>query len=135
MSGPAPRAQPQLHGRDGRQAVILPPRATLRPLLLLLLSEGTGHGYELLEQVQAAGLTKVDTAVVYRCLRAMDEDGLVVSHWEPSVSGPARRTYVVTAQGREVLGLMVADLRETARALEDFLSRYRRSAGADGQTR
>jgi len=55
------------------------PRNYLRPCLLLLLAEGTSHGYELLEQVAALGLGRVDPGRVYHCLRAMDEDGLVRS--------------------------------------------------------
>jgi PadR family transcriptional regulator PadR len=100
------------------------PRNFLRPCLLMLLAEGTGHGYELLDQVHALGLARADPAGVYRCLRAMDEEGLVRSHWQPSVSGPARRTYAITDEGTARLATMSADLAQTARALEHFLDRY-----------
>lgn len=67
------------------------PRNYLRPCLLLLIAEGTSHGYELFDRVGALGLDRVDAGGLYRCLRAMDEEGLVRSTWEPSTSGPARR--------------------------------------------
>lgn len=102
------------------------PRNYLRPCLLLLLAEGTSHGYELLEQVAEFGLDRVDAGGLYRCLRAMDEDGLVRSVWEPSTSGPARRTYTLTAEGRDWLHAVAAPLAEVATALARYQRRYQR---------
>jgi len=99
------------------------PRNFLRPCLLLLIFEGATHGYELLEQVRALGLTSADAAGVYRCLRAMDEEGLLASQWEPSSTGPARRIYTVTPQGRTQLDTMTSRLSDTVEALTRFLDR------------
>jgi PadR family transcriptional regulator PadR len=104
------------------------PRNYLRPCLLLLLAEGTSHGYELLDQVSALGLDRVDPGGLYRCLRAMDEEGLVRSAWEPSVSGPARRTYELTDDGREWLHVVAGSLAEVVRALSTYRRRYQRVA-------
>ncbi len=101
------------------------PRNYLRPCLLLLLAEGTSHGYELLEQVSALGLDRVDPGGLYRSLRAMDEEGLVRSAWQPSASGPARRTYELTAEGREWLHAVAGSLDHVARSLQTYRTRYR----------
>lgn len=106
------------------------PRSYLQPCLLLLLAEGTSHGYELLEQLAALGLHRVDPGRLYRCLRAMDEDGLVRSAWEPSTVGPARRLYVLTDEGRERLQAVAASLEQVGRSLAGFQRRYQRSADA-----
>lgn len=108
------------------------PRSFLRPCLLLLIVEGATHGYELLEQVRALGLASTDAAAVYRCLRTMDEEGLLTSQWEPSSTGPARRTYSLTAKGRVQLRRMTSRLSDTVGALTDFLNRY---DGVTGQVR
>lgn len=100
------------------------PRNYLRPCLLLLLAEGTAHGYELLEQVRDLGLTRPDPGGLYRALRAMDEDGLVRSAWEPSEVGPARRTYTLTEEGRDWLHAWAGSLSEVHRVLGGFLHRY-----------
>lgn len=100
------------------------PRNYLRPCLLLLLAEGTSHGYELLEQVAALGLERVDPGGLYRCLRAMDEEGLVRSTWEPSAAGPARRTYELTDDGREWLHVVAGSLAEVSRSLATYRRRY-----------
>lgn len=102
------------------------PRNYLRPCLLLLLAEGTSHGYELLDQVAALGMDRVDPGGLYRCLRAMDEDGLVRSSWEPSTSGPARRTYALTDEGREWLHALAGSIAEVARALGMYRRRYQK---------
>ncbi|MBA2773721.1 MAG: helix-turn-helix transcriptional regulator [Nocardioidaceae bacterium] len=102
------------------------PRNYLRPCLLLLLAEGTSHGYELLEQVAALGLGRADPGRVYRCLRAMDEDGLVRSEWTPSVSGPARRTYALTDEGSDWLDALAGSLAEVSRALSSYHRRYKK---------
>jgi poly-beta-hydroxybutyrate-responsive repressor len=92
--------------------------------LLLLLAEGTSHGYELLDQVTALGLDRVDPGGLYRCLRAMDEEGLVRSTWAPSTSGPARRTYELTDEGRGWLHVVVGSLGQVVRSLETYRRRY-----------
>jgi len=102
------------------------PRNYLRPALLLLLGEGTSHGYELLEQLTELGLDRPDPGRVYRSLRAMDEDGLVRSEWTPSTTGPARRTYALTSEGRDWLDALAGALAEVSRALGSYQRRYQR---------
>lgn len=101
------------------------PRNYLRPCLLLLLAEGTSHGYELLDQMAELGMDRSDPGRVYRCLRAMDEEGLVHSTWEPSAVGPARRTYTVTDEGREWLHVLAGSVADVSRALTTYQGRYR----------
>lgn len=107
------------------------PRNYLRPCLLLLLGEGTAHGYELMDQVAELGLSKVDPAGLYRCLRAMDEEGLVESRWEPSTVGPARRTYGLTDDGRDWLRGVSESLADLNRVLDLFQRRYGVLEGRD----
>ena len=104
------------------------PRNYLRPCLLLLLAEGTAHGYELLDQVAGLGLDRVDPGGLYRCLRAMEQEGLVRSEWEPSASGPARRTYELTDEGADWLHVMAGSLNDVARSLNAYRRRYQRVA-------
>ena len=100
------------------------PRAYLRPCLLLLLSEGGSHGYDLLDQVRALGLVGADAGGLYRTLRSMERDDLVSSWWEPSQSGPARRTYALTEAGRESLDRSMDALAITQRLAGAVLDRY-----------
>lgn len=107
---------------DGSLATL--PRAYLRPCVLLLLSESSSHGYELLEQLTVLGVERPDPGGMYRALRAMEQEGLVRSWWEPSQAGPARRRYEVTPEGREWLHAWAGALRELRGSLDRYLERY-----------
>lgn len=104
------------------------PRSFLRPCLLLLLKEGAAHGYDLLERLAELGF-RVDPGGLYRTLRSMEGEGLVVSCWEMPVAGPARRTYSLTSEGENWLRLWGGSLRESRRILDGFLVRYEAAVG------
>lgn len=100
------------------------PRNYLRASLLLLIGETPAHGYDLLEQIKDLGLANVDPGGLYRALRVMEQDGLVVSWWEHSSAGPARRSYRLTEEGLEWLHAWAGALREGRRFLTAYLDRY-----------
>jgi poly-beta-hydroxybutyrate-responsive repressor len=107
----------------------------VQPCLLLLLQEGPAHGYSLTEGFQGLGFDEqpVDSSVVYRYLREMEEEGLVASEWDTEASaGPARRVYNITEEGNRALAWWVAGLRETDRVLHSFLSAYDRQVQEEG---
>ena len=110
------------------EAVVEPaallPRNFVRPCVLLLLREQPAHGYELLEQIGGLGLRTIDAGGLYRALRVMEQDGLVVSWWEHSSAGPARRSYRLTEEGAEWLHAWAGALREGRRYLTAYLHRY-----------
>jgi PadR family transcriptional regulator, regulatory protein PadR len=99
------------------------PRNYLRACILLLLGEGPSHGYELLEGMRALGLDRPDPGGLYRALRAMEQEGQVGSWWEPSGSGPPRRSYELTADGRRWLDASSEALRDVRRSLDVYLER------------
>src|ERR671932_1524284 len=69
------------------------------PALLLLLRERPAHGYELLERLpELTGEERVDVGNLYRILRALEDDGLVVSEWRGDLPGPTKRTYELTPE-------------------------------------
>jgi PadR family transcriptional regulator, regulatory protein PadR len=101
------------------------PRDHFRASLLLVLEEVPAHGYDLPGLLRPLGLRATDRGFVYRTLRAMEADGLVASAWDPSPSGPARRTYTVTPAGRDWAAAAAAGLRDTDRHMARWLARYR----------
>lgn len=99
------------------------PKNFLRPCLLLLLAEGPAHGYDLLERLGDFGFSR-DPGGLYRALRTLEREGLVLSRWEVSDSGPDRCRYQVTPMGREWLVAWARTLDETRRILGRFLVRF-----------
>ena len=104
-------------------------RRFLEPCVLLVLHKRDAHGYELAEAVKAFGFDQrspVDASVIYRTLRWLEENQMVVSRWDTqSAAGPARRVYHLTEAGDRYLGAWMADLEETARLLAGFVAEYR----------
>lgn len=123
--------------RRGRSGATYPRRTKsfIQSSLLLLLREEEGHGYALMEGMRRRGLVddSLNTSMVYRSLREMEERGWVVSHWDTEGSGPSRRVYRITPQGGEFLTNWAGDLHEMKGTLERFLETF--EAGRGGEQR
>lgn len=107
-----------------------PPRF-LRPFVLLLLHEHASHGYELIDRMREMGLeySIQDAGYVYRTLRKMETEGLITSQWDTAAAGPAKRVYVITPQGAEVLREWAHTLENIKISLEEFLRLYEELLG------
>ncbi len=81
--------------------------ASLVLLSVLSQSEGPMYGYQiakLLDDNRQDALAMKQGAL-YPVLRSLEKNGLLSSNVEPSVSGPPRRYYTITGDGRETLTL------------------------------
>lgn len=111
-------------GADVRDRLLVP-RSYLDGCLLLLIAESPTHGYDLVERLRELGLVGVDSAAVYRALRALNRDGLLESWWEESGAGPVRRRYRISPDGTEGLEEWAEAVGESAARLQTFLTRHR----------
>lgn len=99
----------------------------LRPSILLLLKQDPSHGYTLIEDLRREGLIDddLDPAVVYRYMREMEDEGLLVSEWDTTGGGVPRRVYHVTPAGEAfALGCM-GNLRRARRRMGRVFRLYR----------
>lgn len=121
-----PHGRYRRQGRGEQEACPRRIHRFLEPCLLLLLHCDEIHGYELLGSLNPFGFTEnpVDLSTVYRLLRSFEDEGLVISRWDTSNSGPARRLYRLTEEGDLCLAWWVEQLRETDRVLHSFLDTY-----------
>jgi PadR family transcriptional regulator, regulatory protein PadR len=94
------------------------------PGVLLLLRERPVHGYELLEQLPELTGERVDMGNLYRFLRLLEADGIVRSEWDDEASGPSKRVYELTGEGRALLDYWADALRESQTRIDGFLQRY-----------
>ncbi len=76
-------------------------------VLLAVLEQSAAdlYGYEIAKQLQKAhaGEPLFKEGTVYPVLRALSASGLLTSRIVPSYSGPPRRYYRITDEGRRVL--------------------------------
>jgi len=107
-------------------------RRLVETALLMHLHHAPAHGYGLLAALKEMGLGRysVDSGTVYRVLRELERNGAVTSAWHvESSAGPPRRVYRITPLGEEMLCAWLADLRDTARALNTLLAWYDEGEG------
>ena len=85
--------------------------AALMLLAVLARSDKAMYGYQIAKQLEGKGEGALagKQSALYPVLRNMHASGLLDSHVEPSVSGPPRRYYQITADGREVLQAWTAE--------------------------
>jgi len=111
----------------------------IQPAIMTLLAGGALHGYRIVQRLAKTPLlggSRPDPTGVYRMLRIMEKRGLVVSSWDLSDSGPARRLYRLTPEGCQCLGRWVKTLTDYHRAIGGLLAAARQaSAGRAGQPR
>src|SRR5689334_17662209 len=97
----------------------------VEPALLLRLREGETHGYDLADALaELAPDDEVDLGNLYRLLRSLEEEGLVVSRWSADRPGRAKRTYALTDEGRALLDRWAEALGRAGSTIAGFLARY-----------
>lgn len=119
---------------SAREAAPRPRHARWRyttPAVLLMLRDGPAHGYDLLArlpEVFPRAVEPPDPGTFYRLLRNVEAEGGVSSSWQASESGPARRVYALTPEGREQLDWWSLQIDREIEALSRFQAAYRRNA-------
>ena len=75
-------------------------------VILSLLSHGPCHGYELVRRMKTIEGLKIREGNVYPILARLQTEKLVACYTEPSVDGPPRKYFKVTAAGQKTLADM-----------------------------
>ncbi len=103
-----------------------PPRF-LRAFLLLFLSMGEAHGYELIEKLKDMGVKyeTYEVGYVYKTLRNMERDGILESRWNVKEKGAAKRIYRITEKGKQNLASWAAVLENIRDSIGNFLEVYK----------
>jgi len=107
-------------------------RLILRPSLLLLMAEKEAHGYELYDHLTSLGIEPdcMDSSILYRDLRDMEEMGLIGSKWDDEDSkGPKRRVYRILEEGLVHLGEWIENLENIQDQINQITERYQKTIG------
>lgn len=75
-------------------------RAVLPLLILTLISERESYGYDLIEQLEALGVS-ASTGLVYPVLSRLERDGLITPRTGASKNGPPRKYLTLTTAGED----------------------------------
>lgn len=94
--------------------------AFVTPLVLALLAQQDGYGYDLIRRVRqtSAGALQWSEGMLYPVLHRLELRGLVSSSWSTAGSGRRRRCYAITPAGRAELARQAEEWGVVLRALE-----------------
>ncbi|KFN48564.1 PadR family transcriptional regulator [Arenimonas composti] len=92
-------------------------------LAVLARSDEPLYGYQIAKRLEQTGdpLLGGRQSALYPVLRNLSAAGLAESHVEPSVAGPPRRYYRITALGRAVLDAWLATWNTTRDTVDSVL--------------
>ena len=96
----------------------------VQPAVMAVLDRGEAHGYEIgqrLEHLHSFAIQPADYAGIYRALNQMERDGYLISRWDTSEAGPARKVFRLTSSGRSCLGQWSRTLRAYRSDLDELL--------------
>ena len=99
----------------------------IQPSILLALKEQPSYGYELIQGISKFGFVEgqAPPGMIYRHLRDLEENGLLLSEWKTDETGPAKRMYRLTPEGVEVLAIWIGHMQSQADKLLAFIRMYR----------
>jgi len=92
-------------------------------LSVLSRSKEAMYGYQIAKLLEESGpeIPMMKQGTLYPVLRSLEENGLLESTVEPSVSGPPRRYYQITKEGRAALDEWLEIWKQTKKFVDTIL--------------
>lgn len=96
-------------------------RGTLEYCILLMLSQKTCYGYEILQKLSAYPAIASTESTVYPLLRRLQKEGYLQSVWQDSAEGlPPRKYYSLTPEGSTYLQVMNGEWQNLSDTISDL---------------
>lgn len=93
--------------------------------LLLFLTEGDNYGGKLLQKCEEElPINPIDSAILYRTLKKLEEEGAVESYLNTTTQDKPIRMYKITEVGKGRLEDFQVDIEEKMRNLAFFQEKY-----------
>ncbi|MGD6817254.1 PadR family transcriptional regulator [Metabacillus sp. 84] len=74
--------------------------------VLAVIQREPVYGYELSKKLQTAGLNEVSEGTIYPVLLRLQKNNWILGKMQPSPSGPNRKYYELTEEGKEALEII-----------------------------
>jgi len=110
----------------------------IQPAILAVLAKGPLHGYKLAERIGRMPLfrgQKPDLSGIYRALKAMESQDFVVSSWDLSENGPAKKSYRLTEAGEQCLSHWIETLEQYRQGITVLLKTARTAVAGRADVR
>ena len=79
--------------------------ASTMPMVLSILSEGEGYGYQIIRRVQelSGGKMEWSEGMLYPVLHWMEKEGWIQAEWKEAETGRKRKYYRLKDEGKKAL--------------------------------
>jgi PadR family transcriptional regulator PadR len=98
-------------------------KGTLQYCVLALLADEERYGFDLVRSLAETDGMVTSEGTIYPLLSRLRRDGLVETTWRESTSGPPRRYYRLTADGRRALDAFRGEWGRFRDAVDHFVER------------
>jgi PadR family transcriptional regulator PadR len=98
-------------------------KGTLQYCVLALLADDERYGFDLVRSLAETEGMVTSEGTIYPLLSRLRRDGLVETTWRESTSGPPRRYYRLTEDGRAALDAFRGEWRRFRDAVDHFVKR------------
>ncbi|GAA3641927.1 PadR family transcriptional regulator [Asaccharospora irregularis] len=96
-------------------------KGILEGCLLAVISEEEVYGYEMTKKLELYGFNMVSEGSIYPLLIRMKKNGLVKTTTKESDSGPKRKYYSLTEDGKEELNLFIKEWKNISGSVNKLL--------------
>jgi len=96
-------------------------KGVLEFCILSILEKGNNYGYQIIQSL--SDLTEVDIkrGTIYALFKRLHEEGYIQYKWEESCSGPPRKIYFLTLEGKKSLQEMKDHWNSFLRSIDKVL--------------
>jgi PadR family transcriptional regulator PadR len=95
-------------------------KGVLEFCILSILSDGEHYPTEIIERMKNAKLLVVE-GTLYPLLTRLKNDGLLTYRWEESTSGPPRKYFTLSAEGKKSLTELLASWTELTDSVNQII--------------
>jgi PadR family transcriptional regulator PadR len=102
-------------------------KGVLDGCVLSIIEKESVYGYELSKKLQSAGLNDVSEGTIYPVLLRLQKNGYIRGEMRPSESGPNRKYYVLTDDGRAALDELALEWARIADPITELMQGRRKN--------
>lgn len=95
-------------------------KGVLEFCILSILSEGERYPTEIIERMKAAKLLVVE-GTLYPLLTRLKNEGLLSYYWAESASGPPRKYFTITKEGKKNLAVLLESWTELTDSVNQII--------------
>lgn len=89
--------------------------------ILAVIEKAPVYGYELSKKLQETGLDDVSEGTIYPVLLRLQKNGFIRGEMRPSDSGPNRKYYFLTDEGKEALETIIEEWQQLSSPVNELL--------------